>query len=296
MDFVTLHQGGDYGSEFENDSEVENKRKRRRDLAGDDRAKSSDVAAVPPSKRLHESESDREEARIRRFHVLSMDAYSRHKMMVNNYLMYYNGSKSDFGRDSSRDKTDLDIIRENHRFLWDDDDERDDDSLTWEKKLAKKYYDKLFKEYCIADLSRYKENKIALRWRIEKELIAGKGQFVCGNKKCAESEGLRSWEVNFAYVEANEKKNALVKLRLCPRCSYKLNYNSRKREVVKGPSTSRRSTGTTEKQSVGEKSAEKNVKTVDSQASTSIWEGPVKLDVEKSKDDEFEEYLDDLFL
>ena len=29
-----------------------------------------------------------------------------------------------------------------------------------EKKLAKKYYDKLFKEYCIADLSRYKENKV----------------------------------------------------------------------------------------------------------------------------------------
>lgn len=31
-----------------------------------------------------------------------------------------------------------------------------------EKRLAKKYYDKLFKEYCIADLSRYKENKVCL--------------------------------------------------------------------------------------------------------------------------------------
>lgn len=29
-----------------------------------------------------------------------------------------------------------------------------------EKELAKKYYDKLFKEYCIADLSRFKENKV----------------------------------------------------------------------------------------------------------------------------------------
>ena len=28
------------------------------------------------------------------------------------------------------------------------------------KWLAKKYYDKLFKEYCIADLSQYKENKV----------------------------------------------------------------------------------------------------------------------------------------
>lgn len=82
-----------------------------------------------------------------------------------------------------------------------------------EKRLAKKYYDKLFKEYCISDLSRYKENKVtdkkvlftakpmritssyliwlslgksfwqcyypklqvALRWRIEKEVIEGKG-------------------------------------------------------------------------------------------------------------------------
>lgn len=29
-----------------------------------------------------------------------------------------------------------------------------------EKELAKKYYDKLFKEYCIADLSKFKENKV----------------------------------------------------------------------------------------------------------------------------------------
>lgn len=32
-----------------------------------------------------------------------------------------------------------------------------------EKELAKKYYDKLFKEYCIADLSRFKENKVGSR-------------------------------------------------------------------------------------------------------------------------------------
>lgn len=35
-----------------------------------------------------------------------------------------------------------------------------DFSSSREKELAKKYYDKLFKEYCIADLSRYKENKV----------------------------------------------------------------------------------------------------------------------------------------
>lgn len=34
--------------------------------------------------------------------------------------------------------------------------------------LLFRYYDKLFKEYTICDLSRYKENKIANRWRVEK--------------------------------------------------------------------------------------------------------------------------------
>ena len=33
--------------------------------------------------------------------------------------------------------------------------EEDDASNTWETKLARKYYSQLFREYCIADLSRY---------------------------------------------------------------------------------------------------------------------------------------------
>lgn len=52
-----------------------------------------------------------------------------------------------------------------------------------------------------------------MRWRTEQEVVNGKGQFSCGNKTCSESEGLRTWEVNFAYEEEEEKKNALVKLR-----------------------------------------------------------------------------------
>ena len=120
--------------------------------------------------------------------------------------MYYCGTKSDFQRDTSKDKRDIDVIKENHRFLWKEEDNHDE---TWEKTLAKKYYDKLFKEYCITDLSRYKENKVAMRWRTEKEVEDGKGQFSCGNRKCNEKESLRSWEVNFGYVEHGEKKNAL---------------------------------------------------------------------------------------
>ena len=36
------------------------------------------------------------------------------------------------------------------RFLWDEDEGED----SWEVQLARRYYDKLFKEYCIIDLSR----------------------------------------------------------------------------------------------------------------------------------------------
>ncbi|NWS51789.1 F10C1 protein, partial [Chunga burmeisteri] len=167
---------------------------------------------------------NREEARKRRFHLIAMDAYERHKKFVSDYILYYGGKIEDFRRSGANDKTDLDVIRENHRFLWNEDDETD---MNWEKRLAKKYYDKLFKEYCIADLSRYKENKFGFRWRHEKEVISGKGQFSCGNKHCDEKEDLKSWEVNFGYVEHGEKRNALVKLRLCPECSHKLNFHHR---------------------------------------------------------------------
>jgi protein FRA10AC1 len=52
-----------------------------------------------------------------------------------------------------------------------------------------------------------------MRWRIEKEVIEGKGQFICGDKRCQSRDSLKSWEVNFGYIEHSEKKNALVKLR-----------------------------------------------------------------------------------
>lgn len=51
-----------------------------------------------------------------------------------------------------------------------------------------------------------------MRWQTENEMISGKGQFVCGNKICNEKKLLRSWEVNFGYMEHGEKKNTLVKL------------------------------------------------------------------------------------
>ena len=67
---------------------------------------------------------------------------------------------------------------------------------------------------------------MALRWRVEKEVIVGKGQFICANKRCDCRDNLTSWELNFAYVEDLKRKNALVKVRLCEQCSAMLNYHS----------------------------------------------------------------------
>ena len=77
-------------------------------------------------------------------------------------------------------------------------------------KVIFKNYLKILFQHTLTRL-RY---KIAMRWRVEKEVMSGKGQFVCGEKRCRSEEGLRSWEVNFAYMEHNERKNALVKLSL----------------------------------------------------------------------------------
>lgn len=86
-----------------------------------------------------------------------LSAYDLHKHLINEYVLTQRGSTKILSRDTSKDKTDYDVIRENHRFLWDE-----TPADTWEKQLAKKYYDKLFKEYCICDLSKYKENRVNL--------------------------------------------------------------------------------------------------------------------------------------
>lgn len=241
----------------------------------------------------------------------------RHKNLINCYYRFREGYKKDIPRDTSRDKNDFDVIRENHQFLWDEDN-HEDEPESWKARLAKKYYDKLFKEYCISDLTHYKYNKIALRWRTEKEVIEGKGQFQCGNKKCGNKYQLRSWEVNFGYMERGEKKNALVKLRLCSECSIQLNYRSKKREIKRkkslkrlrhcsisqdhsGPShqieTDVKETDNAENSSSEESLLTKEAPTTnESQNESDIWKNIPTEEEEKTREDEFEEYLADLLL
>jgi protein FRA10AC1 len=46
----------------------------------------------------------------------------------------------------------------------------------WEERLSKSWYDKLFREYALCDLSRYKEGGVALRWRVEQEVLDRVGE------------------------------------------------------------------------------------------------------------------------
>ena len=165
-----------------------------------------------------------------------MNARERHDHFLNNYVQFY----GDGGRVSAppvKTRTDEDCVAEQHRFLWDNDEASGSTSagsaLSWEQRLAKKYHDTLYKEYALADMSRYREGAVGLRWRTETEVFDGKGQFVCGAKGCNADAELASFEVNFAYDEGGgARKNALVKLRLCPGCAAKLNYRREQRRAA----------------------------------------------------------------
>ena len=285
-------------------------------------------AASMPSKEVLVAERDKEEWIARRYHYLSMDAYSRHKALVNQYLLSCGRGIEHFKRPTENDRNDYSVLAEEHRFLW----EPEDKPETWEKRMAKTYYDKLFKEYAIADLSRYKENKIAMRWRVKKEVCEGKGQFACGNKTCARSDELLSWEVNFSYAEQGESKNALVKLRLCPKCSKKLNYHKKnslwggkkgKEEKKKSKKHRKRkakgklekhSSGVTrshDKDQDGDGGTEESGSSGDSEGEgpggseggvasspkgTDVWKKPAEVFLEKSQAEEFDDYFKDMLL
>merc|ERR1712048_935640 len=170
------------------------------------------------------------------------NAMQQHKELIQNYIRYYGGKASDLRPDPSSFKTDIDVVRENHKFIWDSDSEDDDGNdskkRTWHQRVAKHYWDRLNKEYCIADLSRYKEKMYAFRWRTEDEVVKGTGQFTCGNKACKlhvekDLDELSSFEVMFNYREHSEKKSALVKVRVCEKCEKKLNYHTKHKRAKK---------------------------------------------------------------
>ncbi|KAK3884083.1 hypothetical protein Pcinc_011619 [Petrolisthes cinctipes] len=289
-----------YDSAFEEDEKLRQRQQERHSLFNRVRQYQPGL----PSRSVLADEASREEGRRLRYQMSNLTAFERHKLLINQYVLYHPGSTAVLQRDTSKDKRDIDVVRENHQFLWDMSDQVD----TWEKQLARRYYDKLFREYCICDLSHYKENKVGMRWRVEQEVVSGKGQFSCGEKRCGEREGLRTWEMNFAYVEQGTKKNALVKLRLCHDCSYKVNYHHKRKELTKRPGKSKNKSRGKEKKKSKKEDKEEKGRTEDEdinkdedgeskeEEAANIWKGPAKLTDEKNREEEFEEYLEDLFL
>ena len=53
-------------------------------------------------------------------------------------------------------QSNYEILQKNFKFIWD---KNERDINTWEETFAKSYYDKLYKEYCIADLSFFREGR-----------------------------------------------------------------------------------------------------------------------------------------
>ncbi|KAF5372744.1 hypothetical protein D9615_010092 [Tricholomella constricta] len=148
--------------------------------------------------------------------------------------------------------TEFEILKASHRFLRDEVDTKD---LSWDEQLASKYYTTLYREFAVCDLKHYKSGNFALRWRTENEVLSGAGETTCGNARCkhhhpmpdhlpqrTSAPALTTLELPFVYFEHGDKKSALVKVVLCPRCFDKLMWKRRK-EKEKGKEKVREESG-----------------------------------------------------
>ena len=118
-------------------------------------------------------------------------------------------------------KTDKEILIEEHQFIWSD--EENDDNETnnngqkalaqTKKSSAMKYDEKLVKDFVIVlfGIDPKTNRKLSgMRWRTQREVLTGKGETICGEEHCTETQDLMTTEAHFAYVEKNVKKSALV--------------------------------------------------------------------------------------
>jgi len=157
---------------------------------------------------------------------------TRHETLLRAYDAFFGtNARAHRGRalrDAPYEDTGAAAIARERRFVRDEaEDARR--SREWGVRLARRYHDKLFKTYCVCDLSRVEEARgedgrarVGMRWRTEDEVRRGKGQFTCAERRCERSDGLRTFECHFAYNERGERKSALVKVRACEACAKKL--------------------------------------------------------------------------
>eukprot|EP00667_Euglena_gracilis_P021836 EG_transcript_24058 len=144
--------------------------------------------------------------------------------------------------------TDFDFLQREHRFLRSEPERAAEGPDDWARRMAMRYEDKLFKEFALCDLTRYRTGQIGLRWRHKAEVLSGKGETICANKNgCLETKGLRTLEVPFSYTEGGVAKACLVKVRVCSACAAKLTYHrdrqhrrEARRQEREGPRRKRR--------------------------------------------------------
>ena len=126
----------------------------------------------------------------------SMDTWTKHEKLMRDFYRFHRRTSAGGAGGAGGDGTDttttitteVDVVRRHHRFLRTAADDRNLEG-DWERRVAKKYYDKLFKEYAVADLTRYREHRVGLRWRTEREVLHAKGQLRCGRLGCDQVDG-----------------------------------------------------------------------------------------------------------
>jgi len=96
---------------------------------------------------------------------MRLNAYDRHVKFINDYVLRFGKSAPPLNTEHHR--TDHDVLKNNYKFIR----EGSEDTSNWEVRMALKYYNKLFREYCLADMSRYKDAKVGLRWRTQQEVF-----------------------------------------------------------------------------------------------------------------------------
>jgi protein FRA10AC1 len=120
-------------------------------------------------------------------------------------------------------EADHEILKEHYTFV----PPEEAKATLWQERMVQRYHDGLYKEFALADLSR--PGQIGLRWRTQQEVLDGRGERTCGNKRCPHQDqqrtnsdddlnNLSTLEVPFSYCEHGIAKKELVKLRLCQSC------------------------------------------------------------------------------
>ena len=107
-------------------------------------------------------------------HKTAKPAIERHQDQIKTVLFYNPNALQQIEQIRNKQKEELvahfksdeQMLKEQYQFIRSDDDGQDE--------LSRKYYDKLFKEFALVDLSQYKKRKIGMRWRVEKEVFQGR--------------------------------------------------------------------------------------------------------------------------